>query len=549
MARPNSGQQLPRLAMILGHGFALAFVALPAFAESQPCMDSADPQRAGCKRANADIVVEMPVGENTEEGALAPGGSFQALGFSISKEQEAIAGAPSLQDQQRAGDIAAAQNKIDVRFDGLDQTTILNVSTTDLRAAFRGGDAITFRTTSNYPQYISHAKIIIADTGRHGEPVIATLPAPANGTVAWTMPANDGSGDYSYVLRVYDAAGRYDETIPLDLHRSASAFDRHATSAEAIVAAGEGEDRTRMRAIPIRGGRITVAGEGVEPGSNVRVRGEQVPLDPTGHFVLSRILPAGDQVVDVEITGKNGQIRTIKRDVTIPTATWFKVGIVDLTFGSQLHDDAYSRDPDAKTTNLDGRLAFYAKGSTQSGYSVTTSIDTGEGSLEDAFHRLSEKDPMKVLRRLDPMDSYPTYGDDSKMVNDAPSSGRFYFRIEHDASSAMWGDFKSTLDGTKFFDSSRALNGAKLRYVASSVTVAGAPQGTVTLYAAQPDTLPQRDILRGTGGSVYFLSHQDVGVGTETLMVEVADPMAGRVISRRMLTQGVDYKVDYMQGV
>lgn len=523
--------------------------AAPLMAETARCSDAADPQPAGCKRANADVVVTMPPGENTEFDTRGPGGNFDKLGFSISIDQKTVAGAPAPKDSRRTDDIAAARGNVDIRYDGLDHSTILNVSTNDLRASYRGGDRVTFRTTTNYPHYLRRAEVLITDTGKPGEPVVATLPVAPNGSVSWTMPASGGSGNYSYVLRVYDSAGRYDETVPLDLHRSAEAFARHATSDQPIVAAGEGEDRTRLRNIPIRGGRVTVFGERVEPGSKVRVGGEPVPLDPSGRFVASRILPAGPQVVDVEITGKDGRSRTYKRAVTIPKSDWFGVGIVDLTFGATLHDDVYAADPDAESTGTDGRLAFYGKGRTQGGYTITTSIDTGEGSLKDAFRRLSDKDPRKVLMRLDPFDTYPTYGDDSKIVDDAPTSGRFYLRIERNASSFLWGDFKSRLAGTRYLDSARALYGAELRLVSPSATKNGDPKGTATLYAAQPDTLPQRDILRGTGGSIYFLSHQDVGVGTETVTVQVVDPVTGRVISTRTLTEGVDYRIDYMQGL
>lgn len=87
-----------------------------------------------------------------------------------------------------------------------------------------------------------------------------------------------------------------------------------------------------------------------------------------------------------------------------------------------------------------------------------------------------------------------------------------------------------------------------MRYVSPGATGQGDPKTKVTLYGAQPETLPQRDILRGTGGSVYFLSRQDINGGSETITVEHVDPVTGRVVSRTTLTEGVDYEIDYIQG-
>lgn len=68
-------------------------------------------------------------------------------------------------------------------------------------------------------------------------------------------------------------------------------------------------------------------------------------------------------------------------------------------------------------------------------------------------------------------------------------------------------------------------------------------------YAAQPGTLPHRDVFRGTGGSVYFLRHQDITQGSESVSVEISDPVTGVVLERRPLANGTDYEIDSVQGV
>ncbi len=518
---------------------ALTLSALPGAAQTV-CRDDMLPQPGDCKRANGNVVVEMPVGENAEVIESAPGAGFAKLGYSISVEGETVAGALAPAVPQRTTDRQAAAADIDVRYDGLVPRTILNVSTSDLRAAYRAGEDVTFRASSNYPAWIDRAEIVIYDMAARGRPVVARVPTQPNGEAQWTMPG-EGSGELAYALRVYDSAGRYDETVALDLVRSSAAFETHDTTGP-VTAAGEAEDRTRRKTIPVRGGQVTVSGGNV--GTAVEVMGETVPVDPDGRFVVSRILPPGDHVVTVKANGAS-----VVRDVNIPVSDWFYVGIADLTLGKRLQDEQVEADPDYDDTYVDGRLAGYAKGTTAAGYTITGSIDTGDGPVKDAFRRLGDKDPRRIIDRMDPSNLYPTYGDDSTSYDDAPTSGRFYLKVQKEASSLTWGDFKSNIDGTTFLRQSRGLYGAELRYVTPSVTASGDPRATVTLYAAQPDTLPQRDILRGTGGSVYFLSRQDIDIGSETITIETIDPVTGRVVGRAVLTEGVDYQIDYLQGV
>jgi len=103
--------------------------------------------------------------------------------------------------------------------------------------------------------------------------------------------------------------------------------------------------------------------------------------------------------------------------------------------------------------------------------------------------------------------------------------------------------------GTHFIRNERALYGAQAVLRSNQVTSHGERVAEVELYASQPDTLPQRDTFRGTGGSAYFLTRQDITRGSETISIEARDPITGRVVSRRLLKEGEDYRIDYVQGV
>ena len=519
--------------------------ASAGYAETQRCdLSNQVPIPAECARINRDVTVVMPVEPNQEDVTSSPGAGFGQTGFSISIEDETIAGAAAPHNPDRVDDRALSRAAVDVTYDGLQVLPRLNVTTDDLRTSYAGGVPVTFRASTNYPAWISRAEVRITENVKSRNGPVVALPVEPNGSVRWTMPAS-GSGEYTYVVRVYDTKGRYNETVPLPLSLSDRAFATHETAPADVTAAGESEDRTAIAHIPISGGSVTASGMGVGQGTTVRVMGESVIVDPSGAFVIQRILPAGGHVVDVTVERGGQTVDKVARATEIPASEWFYVAIADVTLGRRLQ----AADPADKGNYADGRAAFYVKGKVRGRYLITSSLDTGEGDLSEMFTRLDEKDPRNLLRRLDPDDYYPVYGDDSTAYDDTPTSGRFYLRVERDRSYAVWGDFKAGIDGTTLLRNDRELYGAKLHYETPRVTPSGNAKAMADLYAATPETLPQRDVLTGTGGSAYLLSRQDINGGSETVVVEVVDPVTGRVISRRQLVAGQDYTIDYFQGV
>jgi hypothetical protein len=469
---------------------------------------------------------------------------------SISVDGETVFGSSVPADEVRKTDVALDKVDIQVKFDGLEVKPVLNVSTWPVRRSYQAGEEINFLASSNYPAWIAKSEIRVFEKGREGEgsPLYRIKVLP-EGAASWTMPA-DGPSDLVYVLRVSDSTGRFDETKPLSLARTSKAFAQHEP-ADKAVAPGYGEDRTAFRNIPIYGGSITVSGRNVPERHDVRVLGDGVPIDDDGAFVVQRILPPGDHNVDVAVfTGANEGLE-FNRLVNIPTSEWFYVALADLTVGTRFGSDNIE---DVKPGEFDdvytkGRLAFYVKGKIKGRTLLTASADTGEGRLQDIFKGLDAKDPRQFLNRIDPDDYYPVYGDDSTMVEDAPTRGKFYVRLERGDSRIMWGNFKTRITGTQFLRNERALYGANAIYRSERSTEFGERQTELNVYAAQPGTLPQRDVFRGTGGSAYFLKHQDVTSGSETVTVEVRDSATGQVLSRRSLRYGFEYDFDYIQGL
>lgn len=474
-------------------------------------------------------VGEKPVQENAAIVALPPSA---AEGFSIRVNGETVTEDRRVTNVARKVDVAVAQADVAISFDGLGGKPRLDLEFSGEPREYAPGDRVVIQSAVNYPAYVARAEMRIVDIGAPGGPrTITVLPVEPNGQVAVTLPEGR---DLAVVHRVYDQRGRFDETRALSLFES--------DERPRVDDVEEGTDFTARRRIPVYGGAVTVRGSGVTPGARVTTLGESVRPDPSGGFVLQRIMRPGTYDVDVAVKGAGQNVDQTRR-VEIPQSEWLRTGTIDLTFGMR------DSDRDGEDTYSRGRIAGYIEGRTAGGIEVTASVDTGEEDLEDIFRNLDEKDPRQLMLRVDPDDLYPTYGDDSEVEDRTPTSGKFYLRVERDANFGVWGDFKSNLDGNQLIRNERSLYGLQLHLETPDAVRNGDPRASLDLYAAQPDRLPQRDSFRGTGGSVYFLDKQDISSSSETLSIQLRDPVTGRVIQTQRLVAGVDYDINYIQGV
>ncbi|MXY00916.1 MAG: hypothetical protein F4Y67_08900 [Chloroflexi bacterium] len=501
----------------------LAGTALTQPALAQICQNDIN---SGCVPGP---VVEIPVGHNTE---TAPDATPPTRGFAVSVNGAPTVGEPRLVDLQRKADLALAEADVQVRFDGLETTRRLDAQA--LKSA--AGDTVTFQSRLNYPAFVERGEIRIIDpNARGGAEIVEVLRIQPGGRVTARMP--DGE-DLVYVHRVYDAQGRFDETFALPL----SARDRRDLAEGKTQE--EGSSSLKRADVRIVGGAITVSGTTLPPNTRVQTLGEVVETDDKGSFAIQRFLPVGEHAVDIAASTVD-----LTREIEIPGAEWFYVGIVDVTLGWR---DGDRRDADGQSSDSRydrGWIAGYVRGRTVDGTEITISVDTQEEELSDIFRNLDQRDPRRLLRRLDPDDLYPTYGDDSMLVETAPTSGRFFVKVKKDGNHILWGDYKANIEGSEYIRNERTFYGAQAHAKTSAVTETGEARASIKLYGAQPDNLPQRDVFRGTGGSVYFLSRQDISLGSETITIEIRDPSSNRVVDRVSLAYGTDYNINYIQGV
>ena len=481
----------------------------------------------------------------------APAASPTGLPFSISVDGHPMAG-DSVQteaDRQRCVDVALDRADIQIKYDPLNVAPALNVWAAPGVAA--KGAPITWRTYTNYAFWQKSAEIRVFARGQStSEKPVAVIPVAVGGDASWQSPM--ATAELGYVLRVYDAAHHFDETS-LKTISLIETQDPPADRTKRDDLSGWGQSSLKLHNIPASGGSVTVSGERVKPTSTITALGVTVPVDAKGKFVIRQILPAGPHQVSVSVQDASGKVATYTRNLSIADKDWFYVAVADLTAahgtttGPAPIVTQDTRRGDKKNT-LDGRMAFYVKGKILGRYLLTASADTKEQPLQDLFSNFDRKDPNYLLRRIDPNRYYPVYGDDSVSVDDAPTKGKFYVRLERDQSSVMWGNFQTSWTGTELTQYSRGLYGGDLVWNSQDSTTGGERRTTVEAFAAEPGTLQSREEFRGTGGSLYYLRRRNLTEGSERVWIEVRDRDSGLVLKRTLLAPSQDYDIDYLQG-
>lgn len=453
----------------------------------------------------------------------------------------------------RESDDKLRQSDIHVSFDGLDVQPLLNIGLVGGGTSVVPGTDVQFQTYWNYDHFIDRAHVEIYDPNDQfiSAPIAVLLVDPVTGRADWTVPAYRQTDSYTYVLKVFDKNEQSDVTDTK--HLALVSETKSLEDAPNMTGPIYGEDATARRNIDVRGGAITVSGTGFagKKAETLSVRGKPVLTDADGSFAIQEILPPGAHDVLVRYKDENGRAIRTTKSAEIPENEMFFVALGDLTVGTRSSEGRAlleASGEDFEETYVTGRGAFYLKGKIQGRYLLTASMDTTEDDIDNLFSNLSDKDPQSILRRVDPDRYYPVYGDNSTYVEDAPTQGRFYVRLEDGDDHVVWGNFFTNVTETEFAQIDRGLYGAKAEYNSDATTKDGDKKLSATLFAADPGTIPGRQEFRGTGGSVYFLENQDITIGSERLRVELRDQDSGLVLETRELRPFVDYEIDYIQG-
>ncbi len=304
------------------------------------------------------------------------------------------------------------------------------------------------------------------------------------------------------------------------------------------------------------------------PQNKLRIGTDEVAVDPdTGAFVHVVKLPEGDSDLVVEATDPTGNVGRIKRAVNVDTTGWFALLLADTAFGGD-GADLGERTPFTSVklgdTFLYGRGAAFVQGRWHGpwmfqDYALTLDVDTRRWQ-SDVF------DP----ELIDPERFFPVYGDSSVENVDATRSAfPLYVDLKADSSSLIVGNVRTDLQAGSLFRYQRARSGAQLVFDRGWTAPLETPYARVNGHADGPaaaaDNNPWRTTvttfvaggggqrharveLLGTGSSVYFLRHERVVEGSESVAIIVRDAVTGAEVSRTPQVRDVDYNIRYDEG-
>jgi flagellar motor protein MotB len=478
-------------------------------------------------------------------------------------------------DVQRCTDVAMEAKDIRFGFDNLTAEPRLAVAASadtvavhTINSVVSVATPVRFRMYTNYGAFIEKAEVRIFPGGAstQSEP-LAVLPVGDDGYAEWRPEDHHFRGPVqtlNYVLRAYGSGGSFDETVgqplwvshsgltPAELMAGAASSPEESERSDPALK-GYGEDTLALQNIPLSSGTVTVQGTGLDPNQHIWVAGTPVPLDHQGNFIAETILPDGAHTVEVALLDQEGTGELYLRDMELKQNDWFYVGMADFTWS----ENSSSENADLfvgenATTDFDsglsGRLAMYASGKFGNGWGLTTSVDTREGELGELFSNFLGKEPDALFRRMDPDYHYPTFGDDSTVEEMAPTQGKLYLKVNKDDSYGLWGNYKVGYMNNELAQVDRGLYGGQAHYQSKQTTSFGEQRLAVDLFGAQPGTVPSRQEFRGTGGSFYYLRHQDILMGSERVRIELRDKASGIVTGVVNLMPSADYDIDYLQG-
>ncbi len=508
----------------------------------------------------------------------------------------------SSSDVQRCTDVAMQDADIHFVYDNLTSSPRLSVAASSETLQLRQVDASTvevspvrFRMYTNYAPFIerSEVRVFEATASTESQPT-AVIEVGADSYAEWhpeaiALRSRGPSQEFKFLLRAYGADGNFDETLPRSLWvvRAVDATDERTAkasrsisdpAAQTALAQGEsvpavagaalpavgmvpmgaalgtyGENALAMQNIRLSSGTVRVQGNGLEPNQNVYVAGAQVPIDAHGRFVAETILPNGMHTVEVAKVDQQGNGELYLRDLEFEENDWFYAGMADVTWSlgdasdtAKLfvgEDAAYDYD-----ASIDGRLAFFTSGKFGSGWGLTASVDTREDEIGNLFDNFLSKEPEQLFRRIDPDYHFPTFGDDGTVEELAPTEGKLFLKLEHGDDYGKWGNFDVGYMNNELAQVDRGLYGGQGHFASDTTTSFGEKKFAVDLFGAEPGTIPTRQEFRGTGGSFYYLHHQDILTGSDRVRIEVRDKASGIVTGVVHLQPSVDYDIDYLQG-
>ena len=287
-------------------------------------------------------------------------------------------------------------------------------------------------------------------------------------------------------------------------------------------------------------------------GNQLWVNGAEVAVDGRGRFRYLVELPSGPSTLVVESQDDSGNRGRLEWPVEVSNVRYFLMALGDGVVGTRGTRLDGLTDDNSTTTDSDvfhllhgtARVYFKAWVSGQEildgvfeEWEVTAYADTSrQAEMEELFDEV-----------VDPERFYAVYGDTSEQVADVNARGKLYLLVTADESSATWGNFQTDIEGVQLLRYQRTLHGAQL--VVNETFAEDYGTELRVHWADDENALRQSfDYLRGTGGSLYYLRHDEVTEGSERVSIVVRDRTSGAELFRRALARNEDYTMRYREG-
>ncbi|HED40314.1 MAG TPA: DUF11 domain-containing protein, partial [Chromatiales bacterium] len=370
------------------------------------------------------------------------------------------------------------------------------------------------------------------------------IAASGDGTFSYPLPLSHGKQSQQVVI--YDPQGF---TYITELQIDVRPFNDHNVPVYLEDPVPELKLNLPPTGFAVKEGDYTLSGS-TAPDNMVLINNQVVRTEPDGKFTHTVQLKQGENPVHVKTVDQRGYVGAIDHTIGAGESQLFFMAFADGKF-SQLKTSGYiqgSGQESASELYSEGRIAFYLKGKIKGKYLITAALDTGQGEVNSLFSDLDDDGSRTLLRNLDPDYYYPVYGDNSTVVYDTQSQGKFYLAVDSETIHSVVGNYKLDLSDNELAAYRRTLYGGLFEYQSLSRTAFGQHDTVVRLFSAQTRQSNVRDELRATGGSLYYLSQRNIIEGSEQVFIVIKDKNTGLTLSRQLQQQNIDYSIKYLGG-
>jgi uncharacterized repeat protein (TIGR01451 family) len=282
------------------------------------------------------------------------------------------------------------------------------------------------------------------------------------------------------------------------------------------------------------------------PKNRVTINGQRVRVEADGTFDHVVKLPDGQSELKIQATDEKGHRGTIRWPVEVSSRALFLMAMAEGAIGqvgAELDGDTDHSRAEAGPVMLHGRTVLYLKGRIKGrylfkNYFVTAHVDTAkQREFSEFFDQV-----------VDPNRYYPVYGDSSRHVRDVNARDKYYLLVKADRSSLLVGNFRAGVKGIELLRYDRVLYGAKVDL--DKAFFSGKLRQQAKAFVSYDDARLARDhnVLRATGGSIYYLRHGQVLEGSERVRLVVRERDTGLLLATLPKSRDLDYVIDYPGG-